>query len=263
MGKVRFAATMVFLAEQSLRKCCYLVDKGPYPAALRWGERRKGKMRRRITVALLVWAVLAVLLCTGAGAEEPSLNKQFQCGIWEEDTFDLQHFPARPACFSINEEGTMVVSFQEAGRTKLVLFTPEGVQTVYALVVNSDLQIVLHTDSVTYYTTKDGTAYELKLSDASLRRGSGTDGREIVDALRKADTVSAGDYTLTRSWEQGVYCLRRNGQLVLRCTWWGTWGKDLVVVGYAVVLAAVIITGLLRQAKKCREKRKQGGDTAL
>ena len=261
MGKVRFAATMVFLAEQSLRKCCYLVDKGPYPAALRWGERRKGKMRRRITVALLVWAVLAVLLCTGAGAEEPSLNKQFQCGIWEEDTFDLQHFPARPACFSINEEGTMMVGFQEAGRTKLVLFTPEGVQTVYALVVNSDLQIVLHTDSVTYYTTKDGTAYELKLSDASLRRGSGTDGREIVDALRKADTVSAGDYTLTRSWEQGVYCLRRNGKLVLRCTWWGTWGKELVVAGYAVVLAVVVIIGLLRRAQQYQKKRIQGEDT--
>lgn len=77
-------------------------------------------------------------------------------------------------------------------------------QTVYALVVNSDLEIVLHTDSVTYYTTKDGTAYELKLSDASLRQGSGTDGREIVDALRKADTVSAGDYTLTQSWERSL-----------------------------------------------------------
>ena len=31
-------------------------------------------MRRKITAALLVWAVLAVLLCIGAGAEAPSLN---------------------------------------------------------------------------------------------------------------------------------------------------------------------------------------------
>lgn len=220
-------------------------------------------MRRKIMAALLVWAVLAVLLCIGAGAEAPSLNERFQCGFWEEDTFDLQRFPARPACFSVNEEGTMMVGFQEAGRTKLVLFTPEGVQAVYALVVNSDLEIVLHTDSVAYYTTKDGTAYELDLSDASLRQGTQTDGQAVVKELRKADTVSAGEYTLAESREQGVYCLRRNGQLVLRCTWWGTWGKDLVVVGYAVVLAAVIITGLLRQAKKYQEKRKQGGDTDL
>ena len=220
-------------------------------------------MRRKITAALLVWAVLAVLLCIGAGAEAPSLNERFQCGFWEEDTFDLQRFPARPACFSVNEEGTMMVGFQEAGRTKLVLFTPEGVQAVYALVVNSDLEIVLHTDSVTYYTTKDGRAYELDLSDASLRQGAQADGQAVVKALRKADTVSAGEYTLAESREQGVYCLRRNGQLVLRCTWWGTWGKDLVVVGYAVVLAAVILTGLLRRAQRHQEKRKQGGDTAL
>lgn len=219
-------------------------------------------MRRRITVALLVWAVLAVLLCTGAAAEEPSLNKQFQCGFWEEDTFDLRRFPARPTCFSVNEEGTMMVGFQEAGRTKLVLFTPEGMQTVYALVVNSDLEIVLHTDGVSLYPIKSGTEYELKLSDASLRQGSGTYGREIVDALRKADTVCAGDYTLTQSWEQGVYCLRRNGQLVLRCTWWGTWGKELVVAGYAVVLVAVVIIGLLRRAQQYQKKRIQGGDTA-
>ena len=109
----------------------------------------------------------------------------------------------------------------------------------------------------------DGIAYELDLSDASLRQGTQTDGQAVVKTLRKADTVSAGGYTLAESREQGVYCLRRNGQLVLRCSWWGTWGKDLVVVGYAVVLAAVVITGLLRQAKKYQEKRKQGGDTAL
>lgn len=154
-----------------------------------------------------------------------------------------------------------MVGFQEAGRTKLVLFTPEGVQTVYALVINSDLEIVLHTDSVSLYPTKSGTEYELKLSDASLRQGSRTNGRAMVDALRKADTASAGDYTLTQSWEQGVYCLRRNGQLVLRCSWWGTWGKELVAVGYAVVLAAVVIMGLLRRAQKYQEKRKQGENT--
>lgn len=219
-------------------------------------------MGRKIMAALLLWAVLLLLLCTGAGAEEPSLNEQFQCGFWEEDTFDLQRFPARPACFSVNEEGSMMVGFQEAGRTKLVLFTPEGVQSVYVLVINSNLEIVLHTDSVSLYPTKSDTEYELKLSDASLRQGTQTDGQAVVKTLRKADTVSAGGYTLAESREQGVYCLRRNGQLVLRCSWWGTWGKDLVVVGYAVVLAAVVITGLLRQAKKYREKRKQGGDTA-
>lgn len=218
-------------------------------------------MSRKIMAAFFVWAVLAVLLCSGAAAEEISLNERLQCGFWEEDTFDLQRFPARPACFSVNAEGTMMVGFQEAGRTKLVLFTPEGVQAVYVLVINSDLEIVLHTDSVTYYTTKDGTAYELDLSDASLQRSSRTDGRTMVDALRKADTVSAGGYTLAESWEQGVYCLRRNGQLVLRCTWWGTWGKDLVVAGYAVVLAAVIVAGLLRRAQKYQEKLKPGGNT--
>lgn len=89
-------------------------------------------MRRKMMTAFLLWAVLALILCTSAAAEEPSLNEQFRCGIWEENTFDLQRFPARPACFSINEEGAMMVGFQEAGRTKLVLFTPEGVQTVYA-----------------------------------------------------------------------------------------------------------------------------------
>lgn len=219
-------------------------------------------MHRKNMAAFLLWAVLALLLCTGAGAEAPSLNERFQCGIWEEDTFDLQRFPARPACFSVNEEGTMMVGFQEAGRTKLVLFTPEGVQDVYVLVINSNLEIVLHTDSVSLYPTKSGTEYELKLSDASLRQGSGTDGRALVDTLRKAKTVSAGDYTLTESWEQGVYCLRRNGQLVLRCTWWGTWGKELVAVGYGVVIAAVVILGLLRRAQKYQEKRKREGDTA-
>lgn len=219
-------------------------------------------MHRKTMAAFLLWAVLALLLCTGAGAEAPSLNEQFQCGIWEEDTFDLQRFPARPACFSVNEEGTMMVGFQEAGRTKLVLFTPEGVQAVYVLVINSDLEIVLHTDSVSLYSTKSGTEYELKLSDASLRQGSGTDGRALVDTLRKAKEVSAGGYTLTESREQGVYCLRRNGQLVLRCSWWGTWGKELVAVGYAVVLAAVVILGLLRRAQKYQEKRRREGDTA-
>lgn len=218
-------------------------------------------MRRKIMTVFLLWAVLALLLCTVTAAEEPSLNEQFQCGIWEEDTFDLQHFPARPACFSVNEEGAMMVGFQEAGRTKLVLFTPEGVQTVYALVVNSDLEIVLHTDSVTYYTTKDGAAYELDLPDASLRQGAQTDGRAMVDTLHKAKAVSAGGYTLAESWEQGVYCMRRNGQLVLRCTWWGTWGKDLVVAGYAAVLVSVVLAGLLRGAQKYQEKLKQGGNT--
>lgn len=218
-------------------------------------------MRRKTMAAFLLWAVLTLLFCTGAGAEGPSLNKQFQCGVWEEDAFDLQRFPARPACFSVNEDGAMMVGFQEAGRTKLVLFTPEGVQTVYALVVNSDLEIVLHTDSVTCYATKGGTAYELDLTDGSLRRGSQTDGQAMVDALRKTDTVSAGDYTLTQSREQGVYCLRRNGQLVLRCTWWGTWGKELVVAGYAVVIVAVVIIGLLRRVQQYQEKRKQGEDT--
>lgn len=217
-------------------------------------------MHRKTMAAFLLWAVLALLLCTGAGAEAPSLNEQFQCGIWEEDTFDLQRFPARPACFSVNEEGAMMVGFQEAGRTKLVLFTPEGVQTVYALVVNSDLEIVLHTDSVTYYTTKDGIAYELDLSDGTLRQGSGTDGRAMVDTLRKAKAVSAGGYTLAVSREQGVYCLRRNGQLVLRCSWWGTWGKELVVVGYAVVLAAVLLAGLLRRAQRYQKRLKREGD---
>lgn len=218
-------------------------------------------MRRKMMTAFLLWAVLALILCTSAAAEEPSLNEQFRCGIWEENTFDLQRFPARPACFSINEEGAMMVGFQEAGRTKLVLFTPEGVQNAYALVINSDLEIVLHTDSVTLYTVKDGAQLEMNLADASLRRGTQTDGRVMVDALRKADTVSAGDYTLTESQEQGVYCLRRNGQLVLRCTWWGTWGKELVVAGYAVVLVAVVITGLLRRAQKYQKKLKQGGKT--
>ena len=66
-------------------------------------------MRRKIMTAFLLWVVLALLLCTSAAAEEPSLNEQFQCGIWEEDTFDLQRFPTRPACFSINEEGAMMV----------------------------------------------------------------------------------------------------------------------------------------------------------
>lgn len=218
-------------------------------------------MRRKMMTAFLLWAVLALILCTSAAAEESSLNEQFRCGIWEENTFDLQRFPARPACFSINEEGAMMVGFQEAGRTKLVLFTPEGVQTVYALVINSDLEIVLHTDSVTLYTVKDGAQLEMNLADASLQQGSGTDGQTMVDALRKADTVSAGDYTLTESQEQGVDCLRRNGQLVLRCTWWGTWGKELVVAGYAVVLVAVVITGLLRRAQKYQKKLKQGGKT--
>lgn len=218
-------------------------------------------MRRKIMAVFLLWAVLALLLCTGAGAEEPSRNEQFQCGIWEKDAFDLQCFPARPACFSVNEQGAMMVGFQEAGRTKLVLFTPEGVQTVYALVINSDLEIVLHPDSVTLYTVKDGTEFELDLSDASLRQGSGADGRAMVDTLRKAKVVSAGGYTLAESREQGVYCLRRNGQLVLRCSWWGTWGKDLVAAGYAAVLAAVVIISLLRRAQKYQEKRKQGENT--
>lgn len=211
--------------------------------------------------AFLLWAVLALILCTSAAAEESSLNEQFRCGIWEENTFDLQRFPARPACFSINEEGAMMVGFQEAGRTKLVLFTPEGVQTVYALVINSDLEIVLHTDSVTLYTVKDGIELELNLADGSLRRGGRTDGQTMVETLRKAKAVSAGGYTLAESREQGVYCLRRNGQLVLRCTWWGTWGKELVVAGYAVVLVAVVITGLLRRAQKYKKKLKQGGKT--
>lgn len=219
-------------------------------------------MRRKMMTAFLLWAVLALILCTSAAAEEPSLNEQFRCGIWEENTFDLQRFPARPACFSINEEGAMMVGFQEAGRTKLVLFTPEGVQTVYALVINSDLEIVLHTDSVTLYTVKDGIELELNLADGSLRRGGRTDGQTMVETLRKAKVVSAGGYTLAESREQGVYCLRRNGQLVLRCTWWGTWGKELVVAGYAVVLAAVVIMGLLRRAQKCQEKLKQGGGAA-
>ena len=61
--------------------------------------------------------------------------------------------------------------------------------------------------------------------------------------------------------KQGVYCLRRNGQLVLRCTWWGTWGKELVAAGYAVVLTAVVIIRLLRQAQKYQEKLKQRGKT--
>lgn len=220
-----------------------------------------GKMRRKIMTAFLLWAVLALLLCTSAAAEDPSLNEQFQCGIWEEDTFDLQRFPARPACFSINEEGTMMVGFQEAGRTKLVLFTPEGVQNAYALVINSDLEIVLHTDSVTLYTVKDSTELELNLADASLRRCTQTDGRAMVDALRKADTVSAGGYTLAESWEQGVYCLRRNGQMVLRCTWWGTWGKDLVVVGYVVVIVVVVVIGMLHRVQKVQKKLKRGEDT--
>ena len=216
-------------------------------------------MRRKIMAALLLWAVLALLLC--AGAEASSLNERFQCGFWEEDTFDLQRFPAQPACFSVNEEGAMMVGFQEAGRTKLVLFTPEGVRAVYVLVINSDLEIVLHTDRVSLYPTKSGMEYELKLSDASLRQGSGTDGRAMVDTLRKAKAVSAGGYTLAESREQGVYCLRRNGQLVLRCSWWGTWGKVLVAVGYAVVLAAVVIIILLRWAQKYQEKLKQEGKT--
>lgn len=219
-------------------------------------------MRRKIMAAFLLWVVLAVLLCSGASAEETSLNERFQCGIWAEDTFDLQRFPARPACFSVNAKGTMMVGFQEAGRTKLVLFTPEGVQAVYVLVINSDLEIVLHTDSVSLYSTKSGTEYELKLSDASLRQGCGTDGRTMVDTLRKADTVSAGGYTLAESREQGVYCLRRNGQLVLRCTWWGTWGKELLAAGYAVVIAALVIMGLLRRAQKYQERLNQRGDAA-
>lgn len=219
-------------------------------------------MRRKMMTAFLLWAVLALILCTSAAAEKPSLNEQFRCDIWEEDTFDLQRFPARPACFSINEEGAMMVGFQEAGRTKLVLFTPEGVQNAYALVINSDLEIVLHTDSVTLYTVKDGIELELNLADGSLRRGGRTDGQTMVETLRKAKVVSAGGYTLAESREQGVYCLRRNGQLVLRCTWWGTWGKELVVAGYAVVLAAVVIMGLLRRAQKCQEKLKQGGGAA-
>lgn len=218
-------------------------------------------MRRKMMTAFLLWAVLALILCTSTAAEEPSLNEQLRCGIWEEDTFDLQRFPARPACFSINEEGAMMVGFQEAGRTKLVLFTPEGVQTVYALVINSDLEIVLHTDSVTLYTVKDGIELELNLADGSLRRGGRTDGQTMVETLRKAKAVSDGGYTLAESREQGVYCLRRNGQLVLRCTWWGTWGKELVVAGYAVVLVAVVITGLLRRAQKYQKKLKQGGKT--
>lgn len=218
-------------------------------------------MRRKMMTAFLLWAVLALILCTSAAAEESSLNEQFRCGIWEENTFDLQRFPARPACFSINEEGAMMVGFQEAGRTKLVLFTPEGVQTVYALVINSDLEIVLHTDSVTLYTVKDGIELELNLADGSLRRGGRTDGQTMVETLRKAKAVSAGGYTLAESREQGVYCLRRNGQLVLRCTWWGTWGKELVVAGYAVMLVAVVITGLLRRAQKYQKKLKQGGKT--
>lgn len=219
-------------------------------------------MRRKMMTAFLLWAVLALILCTSAAAEEPSLNEQYRCDIWEEDTFDLQRFPARPACFSINEEGAMMVGFQEAGRTKLVLFTPEGVQNAYALVINSDLEIVLHTDRVTLYTVKDGIELELNLADGSLRRGGRTDGQTMVETLRKAKVVSDGGYTLAESREQGVYCLRRNGQLVLRCTWWGTWGKDLVVAGYAVVLAAVVIMGLLRRAQKCQEKLKQGGGAA-
>lgn len=218
-------------------------------------------MRRKMMTAFLLWAVLALILCTSAAAEEPSLNEQFRCGIWEENTFDLQRFPARPACFSINEEGAMMVGFQEAGRTKLVLFTPEGVQNAYALVINSDLEIVLHTDRVTLYTVKDGIELELNLADGSLRRGGRTDGQTMVETLRKAKVVSAGGYTLAESREQGVYCLRRNGQLVLRCTWWGTWGKELVVAGYAVVLVAVVITGLLRRAQKYQKKLKQGGKT--
>lgn len=219
-------------------------------------------MRRKMMTAFLLWAVLALILCTSAAAEEPSLNEQYRCDIWEEDTFDLQRFPARPACFSINEEGAMMVGFQEAGRTKLVLFTPEGVQNAYALVINSDLEIVLHTDRVTLYTVKDGIELELNLADGSLRRGGRTDGQTMVETLRKAKVVSDGGYTLAESREQGVYCLRRNGQLVLRCTWWGTWGKELVVAGYAVVLAAVVIMGLLRRAQKCQEKLKQGGGAA-
>lgn len=219
-------------------------------------------MRRKMMTAFLLWAVLALILCTSAAAEESSLNEQLRCGIWEEDTFDLQRFPARPACFSINEEGAMMVGFQEAGRTKLVLFTPEGVQNAYALVINSDLEIVLHTDRVTLYTVKDGIELELNLADGSLRRGGRTDGQTMVETLRKAKVVSDGGYTLAESREQGVYCLRRNGQLVLRCTWWGTWGKELVVAGYAVVLAAVVIMGLLRRAQKCQEKLKQGGGAA-
>lgn len=218
-------------------------------------------MRRKMMTAFLLWAVLALILCTSAAAEESSLNEQFRCGIWEENTFDLQRFPARPACFSINEEGAMMVGFQEAGRTKLVLFTPEGVQNAYALVINSDLEIVLHTDSVTLYTVKDGIELELNLADGSLRRGGRTDGQTMVETLRKAKAVSDGGYTLAESREQGVYCLRRNGQLVLRCTWWGTWGKELVVAGYAVVLVAVVITGLLRRAQKYQKKLKQGGKT--
>lgn len=219
-------------------------------------------MRRKMMTAFFLWAVLALILCTSAAAEEPSLNEQFRCDIWEEDTFDLQRFPARPACFSINEEGAMMVGFQEAGRTKLVLFTPEGVQNAYALVINSDLEIVLHTDRVTLYTVKDGAQLEMNLADGSLRRGGRTDGQTMVETLRKAKVVSDGGYTLAESREQGVYCLRRNGQLVLRCTWWGTWGKELVVAGYAVVLAAVVIMGLLRRAQKCQEKLKQGGGAA-
>ena len=122
---------------------------------------------------------------------------------------------------------------------------------------------MLHTDSVTLYTVKDGIELELNLADGFLRRGGRTDGQTMVETLRKAKVVSAGGYTLAESREQGVYCLRRNGQLVLRCTWWGTWGKELVVAGYAVVLAAVVIMGLLRRAQKCQEKLKQRGAAAV
>ena len=60
---------------------------------------------------------------------------------------------------------------------------------------------------------------------------------------------------------QGVYCLRRNGQMVLRCTWWGTWGKDLVVVGYVVVIVVVVVIGLLRRGQKVQKKLKRGENT--
>lgn len=37
-------------------------------------------MRRKIMAAFFVWIVLAVLLFSGAAAEEIPLNERFQCG---------------------------------------------------------------------------------------------------------------------------------------------------------------------------------------
>lgn len=198
---------------------------------------------------LLALPLLFVLLC--GSAEKTQLNDSQESTVSSQlvsEEFDLMDFPARPECFSVNEQGQVAVGYQQAGRPYFSIIEDGRIVVTYHVEMQGSYQIQLCRNTLIIYPSRAVHEVYLDLKTGVVRIGQLSDSEKysISKKLRSQDRVTCGNYELVSQVVKGHYQLQLNGKTVLQCSLLITHLEPLLFITYAGILCTVVFRKLYK-----------------